>query len=382
MTTTRRHFMQAGGSALASAMAFAWARPALGKDADLPPLMNDAEELYRRAVVIDMVSETSLDEKGLGVIKGSGVTCISPTLGVRKPEKAEGTYMLRAFPMSAAVEDCATYNRFIAAHPEALVAVLKSDDIRRAKAEGKGAIMLNFQNCPIEDDLDNLDMFHGMGVRSIQVTYNERNLLGDGSTERQDSGLSDFGIAAVERMNDLGILVDSGHSGYQTTLDAIKFSRKTPIISHSNCRALNDHPRCKSDEQIRALAAKGGVMGLTTVNVMVKRDLPVTMEDYLDHVDHVVKLVGVDHVGFGSDMDMQGWPTDPAKKDEFLAFYGKPYFKESYRFRYPLAVEGLNNEHKWKFVTGGLIKRGYREEDILKILGGNWLRAFSEVIDG
>jgi membrane dipeptidase len=242
--------------------------------------------------------------------------------------------------------------------------------------------MLNFQNCPIGDDLDNLDMFHGMGVRSIQVTYNERNLLGDGSTERQDSGLSDFGIAAVERMNDLGILVDSGHSGYRTTLDAIKFSKKTPIISHSNCRALNDHPRNKSDEQIRALAAKGGVMGLTTVNVMVKRDLPVTMEDYLDHIDHVVKLVGVDHVGFGSDMDMQGWPTDPEQKDAFLGFYGKPYFKDSYRFRYPLAVEGLNNEHKWKYVTGGLLKRGYREEDILKVLGGNWLRVFSEVIDG
>lgn len=378
--TTRREFIQVGASALASAMAYAWARPALGSDANAAALTKDAEELYRRSIVIDMVSETSLDEKGLGVIKDSGVTCISPTLGVRKPEKAEGTYMLRAFTKQSAVEDCTKYGRFIAANPAALVAVLKADDIRRAKAEGKGSVMLNFQNCPIEDDLDNLDMFHALGVRSIQVTYNERNLLGDGSTERQDSGLSDFGIAAVERMNELGILVDSAHSGYQTTLDAIKFSKKTPIISHSNCRALNDHPRCKSDEQIRALAAKGGVMGLTCVNVMVKRDLPVTMEDYLDHIDHIVKLVGIDHVGFGSDMDMQGWPTDPEKKDEFLAFYGKPYFKESYRFRYPLAVDGLNNEHKWKYVTAGLLKRGYKDEDIAKVLGGNWLRVFSEVI--
>ncbi|HEU4694595.1 MAG TPA: dipeptidase [Vicinamibacterales bacterium] len=380
MTSTRRHFMQAGASTLASAMAFAWARPALGKEGDLPPLMKDAEELYRRSTVIDMVSETSLDEKGLGILQGSGVTCISPTLGVRKPEKAEGTYMLRAFPPEAAVEDCAKYSRFIAANPAVLVAVLKAEDIRRAKQEGKTAIMLNFQNCPIGDDLDNLDMFHSMGVRSIQVTYNERNLLGDGSTERTDSGLSDFGIAAVERMNALGILVDSSHSGYKTTLDAIAFSKKTPIISHSNCRALNDHPRCKSDEQIRALAAKGGVMGLTTVNVMVKRDLPVTMEDYLDHIDHIVKLVGIDHVGFGSDMDITGWPTDPEKKDEFLGFYGKPYFKESYRFRYPLAVDGLNHEHKWKYVTAGLLKRGYKDEQIAKVLGGNWLRVFSEVI--
>jgi membrane dipeptidase len=108
--------------------------------------------------------------------------------------------------------------------------------------------------------------------------------------------------------------------------------------------------------------------------------MSITMEDYLDHIDHVVKLVGIDHVGFGSDMDMQGWPTDPEKKDEFLSFYGKPYFKESYRFRYPLAVEGLNNEHKWKYVTAGLLKRGYKDEDIARVLGGNWLRVFSEVI--
>ena len=121
-------------------------------------------------------------------------------------------------------------------------------------------------------------------------------------------------------------------------------------------------------------------MGLTCVNVMVKRDLPVTMEDYLNHIDHIVKLVGIDHVGFGSDMEMTGWPTDPKEKDEFLAFYGAPNFKDSYRFRYPLAVEGLNNEHKWKYVTAGLLKRGYKDDQIAKILGGNWLRVFSEVI--
>jgi membrane dipeptidase len=378
--TTRRQFMQGSASALASAMAFAWARPALGQAKDLPPLMKDAEELYRRSIVIDMVSDIDLDEKGLGYLQGSGVTCISPTIGVRKPDKAQGTYMLRAFPPEAAIEDCAKWRKYIGDNESALVAVLKSGDITRAKQEGKAAAMLNFQNCPIGDDLDKLDMFHAFGVRSMQVTYNERNLLGDGSTERTNAGLSDFGIAAVERMNELGILVDSSHSGYQTTLDAIHYSKKTPIISHSNCRALNDHPRCKSDEQIRALAAKGGVMGLTCVNVMVKRDLPVTLEDYLDHVDHIAKLVGIDHVGFGSDMQITGWPTDPKDKDDFLAFYGLPNFKETYRFRYPLAVDGLNHEHKWKYATAGLLKRGYNDEQIAKVLGGNWLRVFSEVI--
>ena len=121
-------------------------------------------------------------------------------------------------------------------------------------------------------------------------------------------------------------------------------------------------------------------MGLTTVNVMVKRDLPVTMEHFLDHIDHIVKLVGVDHVGFGSDCAMTGWPTDPAQKDAFLGFYGDPYFDERYRFRYPLSVDGMNDQYKWKYVTAGLLKRGYKDDAIAKILGGNWLRVFADVI--
>ena len=354
--------------------------PALGKAQDVPVLMKEAEELYKRSIVIDMLSEETLDAEGLKFITNSGVTCISPTLGVRAPSNPKDTYMLNAFPFEAAVEDCAKWHRFIKDNSSKLVDARTAADIRRAKQEGKNAVMLNFQNAPLEGRLENLDMFYALGVRSMQLTYNERNELGDGSTERTDAGLSDFGIAVVERMNELGILVDSAHSGRQTTLDAVAFSKRPPIFSHTNCAALNEHPRNKTDEQIRALAAKGGVMGLTTVNVMIKRDLPVTLEHLLDHVDHIVKLVGIDHVGFGSDCQVRGWPTDPKKKDEFLAFYGEPYFKPSYRFRYPLGTEGANDEHKWKYATAGLLKRGYKDDAIAKILGGNWLRVIADVV--
>ncbi len=380
MTFSRRQFMQAGGAVMATSASLSWALPALGKPQDVPVLMKEAQELYQRSITIDMLSEEELNEKGLKYLVDSGMTCISPTLGVRTPENAKGTYMKYAFPFHAAVEDCAKWQRFIKANGTKLLHARSAADIKRAKQEGKQAVMFNFQNCPIEGRLDNLDVFYGLGVRSMQLTYNERNDIGDGSTERTDAGLSDFGIAVVERLNELGILVDSSHSGRQTTLDAVKFSKRPPIFSHTNCAALNEHPRNKTDEQIRALAAKGGVMGLTTVNPMIKRDLPVTMEDFLNHIDHIKKLVGVDFVGFGSDCLVRGWPTDPKEKDAFLGFYGDPYFKPTYRFRYPLGTEGMNDEHKWLSVTAGLIKRGYKDDEISKIVGGNWLRVISDVV--
>ncbi|WP_054133706.1 dipeptidase [Blastomonas sp. AAP25] len=372
----RREIIQ-GTSATA---VLAWALPALGKAGDVPALLKDAEALYRESVVIDMLCDEYRDASGLEQIKQAGLTVMSTTLGVRRPEKPRGSYMSNGFELDSAVEDCVECNKFIKDNSTLLAPARSAADILRAKQEGKTAVMLNFQNCPIEGELDNIDMFHSLGIRAMQVTYNERNLLGDGATERTNAGLSDFGIAAVQRMNEVGILVDSSHSGPQTTMDTITFSKRTPIISHANCAALNEHPRNKSDEIIKALAKKGGVMGLTTVNTMVKRDFPVTMEDWLNHVDHVVRLVGVDHVGFGTDTLVRGWPTDPKLKEEFLKAYGEPHFKASYRFRYPFGTEGMNDAHKWKYATAGLMKRGYKDTDIVKILGGNWMRVIGDVI--
>ena len=304
----------------------------------MPDLVHAAEELYARSIVIDMISTEYMDDEGLSHVKESGVTCFSPTVGTRSS--------VQASQAEAAISGCVTWHEFIAENESVLAAVLSTADIYRTKKDRKSAVMLNFQNTPIEDRLENLDMFDGLGVRYMQLTYNERNLLGDGCTERTNTGLSDFGVAAVERMNELGILVDTSHSGYRTTLDAIEFSKLPPIFSHTNCAALNEHPRNKSDEQIRALADKGGVVGLTTANNLVKKGLPVTMEHFLDHLDYIVNLVGVDHVAFGSDSVMRGWPTDAESEKAFWAAYGSDRYKSSYRFRYPLATEGINNASK------------------------------------
>ncbi|WP_447761461.1 dipeptidase [Sphingopyxis panaciterrae] len=373
---SRRDIIRGGGAMAA----LAWALPALGKPADAAAILQDADALYKESLVLDMLCDEYRDASGIEQIKQTGLTTMSTTLGVRRPERPRGSYMANGFRLDSAVEDCVAWNNFIKENGTILAPARSAADIRSAKAAGKTAVMLNFQNCPIEGELDNIDMFHGLGIRTMQVTYNERNMLGDGSTERTNAGLSDFGIAAVHRMNEVGILVDSSHSGHQTTMDAIMFSKRTPIISHANCYALNEHPRNKTDDHIRALAKKGGVMGLTTVNTMVKRDFPVTMEDWLDHVDHITKLVGVDHVGFGTDTLVRGWPTDPKQKQEFLDAYGEPYFKSSYRFRYPFGTEGMNDAHKWRYATAGLIKRGYKPADIQKVLGGNWMRVIADVV--
>ncbi|MDT9599824.1 dipeptidase [Sphingosinicella rhizophila] len=373
----RRELLRFGGSAAL----LAWALPALGKAADLAPLMKDAEDLYKEAIVIDLLADERRDAEGLRYIQESGYTVMSTTLGTRSPESPQGSHMLNAWPRDGLIADCIAWQGFIDDHQDKLLHVTSAADIRRAKAEGKNGILLNSQNCPADGKLENIDLFHELGIRQMQLTYNERNLLGDGATERTNSGLSDFGVAVVERMNELGIMVDTSHSAWATCADAIKFSKKPPIFSHTECHAISQHPRNKPDELIKALAAKGGVMGLTTVGPMVTNDpIPATMDRFLDHVDHVVKLVGVNHVGFGTDTLIRGWPTDPKLKKETLAFYGEPYFKDSYRFRYPMGTEGMNDQHKIKYATGGLIRRGYKRDDILKILGGNWLRVIGEVV--
>src|SRR5690606_14547579 len=151
----------------------------------------------------------------------------------------------------------------------------------------KIGVLIGVQNSDHFLSVDDVDTFHALGQRVSQLTYNTRNRTGSGSTERSDGGLSDFGVATVPRTNTVRMAVDVSHSGARTTLDAFEVSRRPVLITHSNCRALvPGHPRCKTDEAIRAMARSGGVMGITGVRMFVKADEPTTMEHMLDHYDH------------------------------------------------------------------------------------------------
>ena len=171
-------------------------------------------------------------------------------------------------------------------------------------------------------------------------------------------------------MNDVGMLIDVSHSGDRTTLDAIELSPKPIAITHSNCRALNDHPRLKTDEAIRKLAAKGGVMGITGVRMFVKNAEPTTIEHIVDHIDHVVKLVGIEHVGIGSDSDLMGYDHMPKDQYEKL----KAGYKSSYAFRDKIDTDGFDHPQKVYDLTAALLKRDYSEANVQAVLGGNFRR--------
>ena len=249
-------------------------------------------------------------------------------------------------------------------------------DFDRVRGSGKIGILLGLQNSDHFQRPEQVDTFFNLGQRVSQLTYNSRNWIGNGSTERRDDGLSDYGVRIVERMNQVGMAVDVSHSGDRTTLDAFEASSVPVLITHSNCRALAPgHPRCKTDEAIRAMAAKGGVMGITGVRMFVKVDEPTTVEHVLDHFDHVRKLVGSEHLGVGSDIDLDGYDDMPPELNRRL----RAGYKGSYGFREKIDVEGLDHPKRMYDLTEGLIRRKYSDDEILGVLGGNFKRVLCRI---
>jgi membrane dipeptidase len=268
------------------------------------------------------------------------------------------------------------YNTFLARHDKWFERVETPGRLDGIKSSGKVGILLGVQNSEHFRKVDDVDYFYGLGQRVSQLTYNARTLIGNGSTERRDEGLSDFGLAIVERMNKLGMAADVSHCGDRTTLDAFEVSKKPVLITHSNCRALNpNHPRCKTDEAIKAMAAKGGVMGITEVRMFVSAKEPTTVESMLDHYDYVAKLVGVEHLGVGSDIDLLGYDAMPP--DEYKQL--KAGYKNSYAFRDKIDVDGYRFAKRPFDIAEGLIRRKYNDADIEAILGGNFRRVLKQI---
>lgn len=272
----------------------------------------------------------------------------------------------------------ALHNAFVAQRPDLFVRIDSVNDLAAVHGSGRAGILIGTQTSSHFQTLDDVDAFHGLGQRVSQLTYNSRNLIGSGATERTDGGLSDFGVAIVERMNQVGMAVDVSHCGDRTTLDACEVSSRPVLITHSNSRVLSGgHPRTKTDDAIRAMAETGGVMGITGVRMFVKDREPTTVEDYVDHFDHVRDLVGVEHLGVGSDVDLHGYDDLPA--DEYEAL--KSAYKDSYAFRDKIDIEGLDHPKRMFDLTEALIRRGYADDHIRGILGGNFQRVLGEIWD-
>ncbi len=339
-----------------------------------------AVDLVRQSNVVDMLSLLTLDfnkqdkwmadpesftAKDFQPFKDSGINIIHPAIGIGGPTS-----------YNDAMQFLGLWNGFIADRDEYFMRIDSSGDIDRVKNSGKLGVILGLQNSDQFRTVNDVDFFRGLGQRVSQLTYNSRNLIGNGSTERRDDGLSDFGVSIVERMNKVGMAVDVSHCGDRTTLDAFEISKKPVLITHSNCRTLaSGHPRDKSDEAIKRVGATGSVMGITGVRMFVKATEPTTIEDALDHFDHVRKLIGAQHLGVGSDIDLYGYDSMPPELNKKL----RANYKGSYGFREKIDIEGLNRPQRMFNLIEGLIRRKYSDEDIQGILGGNFARVLKQI---
>ena len=331
--------------------------------------MTPAPDIYADSVVFDglNVSNWSSPEVYRSLDAGQ-VTGINATVAIW--EGFERT-----------MDNIAAWVHRFEARADTLAQATTAADILAAKETGKTGVVLGWQNSsPIGNDLDRLALFHALGVRIVQITYNERNLVGNGCYERTDDGLSMFGQDLVGEMNRLGMLIDLSHVGDRTTLEAAELSDAPVACTHANARGFFDHPRNKTDDALRLIAQNGGVIGANAFPPFLRNGFQSTLSDYADAIEDLVERVGIDHVGIGTDYT-QAQPK---------AFFDWIFSQQGTKRReasdaYPenlLHPAGMETPDNLSGVARELSRRGYADADISKILGENWLRLFKRVWGG
>lgn len=339
-----------------------------------PAVSDQARALHFNTLVIDGLEAAPMTPEHFARLRRGGIHAVNYTTANITSDFA------------AAALDIARLLKNIEAHQDQVLLVRTSKDILRAQREGRIGLIIGLQNAkPLMDNTDYVRLLHLLGVRIIQLTYNERNFIGDGCVEKANGGLSRFGRRVVAEMNRFGMLVDLSHCGEQTTLDAIEASQAPVVISHANAKALCPSPRNKSDAVLKALAERGGVIGAAFWAPMAYSDPDrrPTKDEFFKHIDYLVERAGIDHVGIGSDLG-EG-ETREYYEAMFLRGGGiYPEVTEALGDWYTFdtrMVEGLESAVVFPEVTEGLLARGYTEEHIRKILGGNFLRVMSQVFD-
>jgi len=256
--------------------------------------------------------------------------------------------------------------------------ITRVQDAYAAKASRQHGVILGFQDSTfLQGDIKGLNRFYRFGVRIVQLTYNMMNDMGTGCTERVDVGLSYKGIELVKRLNELGILIDASHCGPKTTLDIIEKSERSIAFTHATCKSVYPHDRGKTDEAIRALAEKGGYMGIAIVPAFLTDKRKASVDDFLDHLDHVVDLVGPEHVGIGTDWGA----VYPAKLAHQMNLESSQMgFRPEHRLDFGATLDGFERWLDWPNFTRGLVARGYSDKHIEWILGKNFLNVFEKAV--
>ena len=341
-----------------------------------PHISESVAELYNHALILDCNSgppfeggQLPLPQNDLDVVRESGINVVKWSLAGIKGDFAE------------AVKQIAYVDQMIEVHPSYFAQVRVSADLERAKREAKMGIIFSFESVEmLEGKLERLDLFRNFGIRVMQLSYNGKSPFAAGVMEPKGGGLTTLGKEAVKKMNAIGITIDLSHANESTTSYVLATSSKPVIVSHAGCAAIHPHPRNKTDDQLRRLADQGGVLGIYDLPYLAASPKQPTIDDYMAHMEHALKVAGEDHVGIGSDVPIKPFDTSPKgmaefnKSEEERQKSGLAAPEEDR----PLYVVGLNIPRKLEVIAGQLLKRGYSVAIVEKILGGNFVRVLTE----
>lgn len=337
-----------------------------------------ANDLHRDAIIIDglfckthtpIPPTDEVDDLMLGHILASGVTAFSNSV------------VADSYPQSLTAAVNSLYNEqlMVDAFPDKALIVRSAADIRTAKETNRVGVILSTQGLhAMGVDTRNLWVLHRLDVRIMQLTYNERNALGCGCREPNDTGLTRVGQKAVEELNRLGVVIDLSHAGDRTALDTAVHSSAPVIVSHASVRRLNPHPRNLTDELIRAVAERNGVVGLCPHSIFVEKERGQrpSIDDFIDHISYVAELVGIDHVGIG---------TDNFQYESHYTHVGRSSFERTYPGFFggygttEKHASGFSKWSDWPNLTSALLARGFGPDETRKVLGENFLRVFEGI---
>lgn len=369
---TRREFTKTlGGIAALTSLS-----PVLGWALDQSEVSADAAKLYRDSFILDGNALASignlLNASGqtevMNIVRGSGVIALKSTLG-----GAIGDF-------TVAVADLAAAEQLMEKRSDLFLNIRVPNDFDRARREQKLGVIYSFESANmLEDKLERIELFRQLGVRVMQLTYNRRTPFGVGCLDGETDGLTDLGRKAIAKMNELGVALDLSHSNTKTTAEGIAASTKPVLITHAGCRAVFMHPRNKEDRELKALANKGGVVGIYMLPYITASPKQPMRDDYFQHLEHALKVCGEDHVGVGSDVpffrvddeDLEEMKKATEKrKADGIAAPGEDR---------PTYIPDLNTPRKMELIADGLLKRGHKSGVVEKILGNNFKRVFREI---
>lgn len=321
----------------------------------------NAADLHKDAIVIDGLICAKWERALFEDMAKGGLTAANCTVSFW--ENFEGT-----------VRNIVEMNDLIEESSDLLIKVRTTEDIYRAKHEGKTGVMMGFQNAhAFEDQIGYVQVFKDLGVGIVQMCYNTQNLVGTGCYER-DGGLSGFGREIVAEMNKVGMLCDLSHVGPNTAKEVIDESKKPVAYSHCLPSGLKEHPRNRSDEELKYIADKGGFVGVTMFTPFLRAGVNATIEDYVEAIRYVYNIVGEDAIGIGTDFT-QGQDQNFF---EYLT-HDKGYARRLTRFGEIINPKGIRTVGEFPNLTEALLKDGFTETQVRKIMGDNWVNLLREV---